>query len=119
MGGADEDKEPLRIPDVANGFLDSFLAKAEVDLPTDLGDPQDTANWPAYRAWMAEVIASRTRAEWVSLFDGDDDCVQPVLDLTEAPNHPHLQARDAFTDVGGTTQPSPAPRFGVPTAMGR
>jgi alpha-methylacyl-CoA racemase len=92
-------------------FLDSFLAKAAVQLPTDLGDSTDVANWPAYRAWMGEVIASRTRDQWVALFDGDDDCVQPVLDLVEAPNHPHLRARDAFTEIGGTTQPSPAPRF--------
>ena len=92
-------------------FLDGFLAKAEVQLPAALGDPADVGNWPAYRAWMGEVIAARTRDEWVTLFDGDDDCVQPVLDLIEAPNHPHLQARDSFTHIAGTTQPSPAPRF--------
>jgi crotonobetainyl-CoA:carnitine CoA-transferase CaiB-like acyl-CoA transferase len=49
--------------------------------------------------------------EWVALFDGDDDCVQPVLDLLEAPSHPHHAARGAFVEVDGTTQPSPAPRF--------
>jgi alpha-methylacyl-CoA racemase len=92
-------------------FLDSFLAKAKVSLPKDLGDPADRANWPAFRGWMAEVIATRTRDDWAALFDGNDDCLQPVLDLLEAPNHPHLQAREAFTEIGGTTQPSPAPRF--------
>jgi alpha-methylacyl-CoA racemase len=60
---------------------------------------------------MAEVIATRTRDDWATLFDGNDDCLQPVLDLLEAPNHPHLQAREAFTEIGGTSQPSPAPRF--------
>jgi alpha-methylacyl-CoA racemase len=92
-------------------FLDSFLAKAKVSLPKDLGDPADRANWPAFRGWMAEVIATRTRDDWATLFDGNDDCLQPVLDLLEAPNHPHLQAREAFTEIGGTSQPSPAPRF--------
>ena len=92
-------------------FLDNFLGKAEVQLPVELGDPADVGNWPAYRQWMAQVIAARTRNEWVELFDADDDCVQPVLDLVEAPNHPHLQARESFTEIGGTTQPSPAPRF--------
>ncbi|MDH4365987.1 MAG: CoA transferase, partial [Acidimicrobiia bacterium] len=65
----------------------------------------------AYRAWMASLIATRTRDEWVALFGGDDDCVQPVLDLTEAPNHPHLRARGSFVEVDGTSQPAPAPRF--------
>ena len=34
-----------------------------------------------------------------------------MLDLLEAPLHPHLLAREAFTDIEGTTQPAPAPRF--------
>jgi alpha-methylacyl-CoA racemase len=93
-------------------FLQTFLTKADVTPPTaSLGDPDDIANWPAYRAWMAEVIRSRDRDQWVALFGGDDDCVQPVLDLEEAPSHPHLQARRSFVDVNGTPQPAPAPRF--------
>lgn len=92
-------------------FIRSFFTKAAVEPPAELGDPNDRANWPAYRAWMAEVIATRTRDQWVELFDGDDDCVQPVLDLHEAPDHPHNRARDAFVEVDGTTQPAPAPRF--------
>jgi alpha-methylacyl-CoA racemase len=92
-------------------FLRGFLTKAGVALPTGLGDQNDRANFPAYRAWMADVIATRDRDEWVALFGGDDDCVQPVLDLHEAPSHPHNQARNAFVDVDGTTQPAPAPRF--------
>ena len=93
-------------------FLRTFLAKAAVELPVELGDPDERARWPAFRAWMAVVIATRTRDQWVAVFDGDDDCVQPVLDLHEAPAHPHHQARGAFVDVDGTTQPAPAPRFG-------
>ncbi len=92
-------------------FLRTFLTKAKVAVPAELGDPNDRTNWPALRSWMAGVIAARPRHEWVALFDGDDDCVQPVLDLHEAPAHPHHIARDSFVDVDGTTQPAPAPRF--------
>ncbi len=92
-------------------FLRTFLAKAGAEVPRELGDPNDREHWPALRAWMAELIATRTRDDWVALFDGDDDCVQPVLDLNEAPSHPHHRARDAFVDVDGTSQPAPAPRF--------
>ena len=92
-------------------FLRSFLSKTGVAVPSALGDPTDVANWPALRAWMGDLIATRTRDEWVELFGGDDDCVQPVLDLHEAPNHPHLRSRRSFVEVSGTAQPAPAPRF--------
>jgi alpha-methylacyl-CoA racemase len=35
-----------------------------------------------------------------------------VLTLAEAPRHPHAHQRQAFVEVGGVTQPAPAPRFG-------
>jgi alpha-methylacyl-CoA racemase len=35
-----------------------------------------------------------------------------VLSLSEAPEHPHALARNAFVEVGGIRQPGPAPRFG-------
>jgi alpha-methylacyl-CoA racemase len=42
-----------------------------------------------------------------------------VLAPTEAAGHPHARARDAFVEVGGVTQPAPAPRFGrTPAAVG-
>jgi alpha-methylacyl-CoA racemase len=34
-----------------------------------------------------------------------------VLDLNEAPSHPHNRARGTFVEVDGVTQPAPAPRF--------
>jgi len=34
-----------------------------------------------------------------------------VLDMAEAPRHPHNAARATFVDVDGVTQPAPAPRF--------
>src|SRR4051794_36089390 len=85
-------------------FLRSFLTKAGVAPPEELGDPNDRANWPGFRRWMGEVIGARTRDEWVVLFDGDDDCVQPVLDLEEAPRHPQNVERGAFVEVDGTQQ---------------
>ena len=38
---------------------------------------------------MAEVIKSKTRDEWDEIMLGSDVCYAPVLDLTEAPSHPH------------------------------
>ncbi|MGI8931543.1 MAG: CoA transferase, partial [Sphingomicrobium sp.] len=39
----------------------------------------------------------------------------PVLDLGEAPVHPHNIARRTFSDLDGVCQPAPAPRYSVTT----
>jgi alpha-methylacyl-CoA racemase len=71
----------------------------------------DRAAWPAAKRRLAAIIASRTRDEWCALLEGTDACFAPVLDLEEAPRHPHLAGRDSFVRVGGVTQPAPAPRL--------
>jgi alpha-methylacyl-CoA racemase len=94
------------------------------DLP---GGQYDVDRWPEQRERIAEVFATRTRDEWTAVFEGTDACVTPVLGLTEAPAHPHLAARGTFTDLGGSPQPAPAPRFsrtpgavrGTPRAPGQ
>jgi len=60
---------------------------------------------------IAAVIKSRTRDEWAAHFAGTDACVAPVLDLEEAPVHPHNIARRTFLDLDGVFQPAPAPRY--------
>ena len=65
----------------------------------------------ASRETIATVIASRSREEWASHFAGTDACVAPVLDLGEAPVHPHNVARRTFVDLAGVFQPAPAPRY--------
>lgn len=69
----------------------------------------------ASREAIAAVIAARTRDEWASHFAGTDACVAPVLDLGEAPVHPHNLARRAFVDLEGVFQPAPAPRYSETT----
>jgi len=91
-------------------FLAGFKAKTGIDL-SDLGDPSERTNWPAYRERMAALFATEPRDHWVALFDGDDDTVMPVLDLAEAPDHPQNAERGAFVEIDGTRQPAPAPRF--------
>ncbi|HEU0284471.1 MAG TPA: CoA transferase, partial [Sphingomicrobium sp.] len=63
------------------------------------------------REEIAAIIKSRTRDEWAAHFAGTDACVAPVLDLEEAPVHPHNIARRSFLDLDGVFQPAPAPRY--------
>jgi alpha-methylacyl-CoA racemase len=98
---------------------------------TGITDPafaaqMDRSAWPGLREKLAAVIAGKTQAEWRQIMDATDVCFAPVLDLDEAPKHPHNVARQTFVDVGGVTQPAPAPRFsatpgaiqGPPPAIG-
>ena len=60
---------------------------------------------------IAAVIATRSRDQWAAHFARTDACVAPVLDLDEAPVHPHNIARRTFIDLDGVFQPAPAPRY--------
>ncbi len=78
---------------------------------TDVGDQYDRANWPHLREVLSARIGTRSQAGWAEIFDGTDACVAPVLTLSEAIDHPHAVARQAFVDLDGAVQPAPAPRF--------
>ena len=54
---------------------------------------------------------TRTRDEWTALLEGTDVCFAPVLEIGEAPDHPHNAARGTFVEHQGVIQPAPAPRF--------
>ncbi len=82
-------------------------------LGDDAPDRADPASWPQLRERIAERFAGRTRQEWTEVFEGTDACVAPVLSLGEAAAHPHLAARGTYTEVGGLTQPAPAPRLSL------
>jgi len=69
----------------------------------------------AGREQIAAVLATRSRDDWARHFAGTDACVAPVLDLEEAPVHPHNIARRTFLDLDGVFQPAPAPRYSETT----
>jgi len=91
-------------------FHDLFIGKLGLPL-AQFADRWDRAAWPRMRAQVAAAFRTRTRAAWCALFEGTDACVAPVLDLDEAPAHPHNVARATFVTQAGTLQPAPAPRF--------
>ncbi|MDB5962210.1 MAG: carnitine dehydratase [Massilia sp.] len=71
----------------------------------------DAATWPAMRERFVRLFASHPRAHWCALLEQTDVCFAPVLDMDEAPAHPHNTARATFIEVDGVVQPAPAPRF--------
>jgi len=79
--------------------------------PASVPKQMDRQAWPQMKRRFAEIFRGKTRAEWEDIFAGKDACVSPVLSPTEAAQHPHARARDAFASPGGVLQPSPVPRF--------
>ena len=79
-----------------------------IDLPEELAKAQyDRTKWPEMRSEIEQRISKKSRDEWAELFEPTDACVAPVLSISEAPEHPHNNARGTFVD----TKPAPAPRF--------
>jgi alpha-methylacyl-CoA racemase len=72
---------------------------------------RDQAGWGALKAKLTTIFKSKTRDEWCAIMEATDVCFAPVLSMREAPQHPHNVARGTFVEVGGATQPAPAPRY--------
>ncbi len=84
------------------------LAGFDVNLSSD---QMSRDGWPEKKKAVKEIILTKTREEWCQIMEGTDVCFAPVLNMEEAPNHPHNKARQTFIELEGATQPAPAPRF--------
>ncbi len=104
------DHKYVSIGSIEPQFYAELRRLAGLDAPVWTAQ-MDRVEWPHRKAELAAVFATKTRDEWCVLMEHTDVCFAPVLSLTEAPNHPHAVARDAFVEINGITQPAPAPRF--------
>jgi alpha-methylacyl-CoA racemase len=91
-------------------FFEQLLDRLGIEKQS-LGPQYDPSTWTDTRAVFSEAFRKRTQAEWIVQLTGTDVCFAPVLDFTEALDHPHLVARRTFIDIDGVRQPAPAPRF--------
>jgi len=104
------DGKYISIGPIEPQFYALFLDKTGLADP-DFSQQWDRARWPELKVRLAAHLATRSRDAWCALLEGTDACVAPVLDMDEAPEHPHNRARGTFIEVGGVVQPAPAPRF--------
>lgn len=90
-------------------FWQLFCEK--VERPDWLNSGRAPSDWEAFKPELKALFMSKTQKEWCELLEDTDACFSPILDMSEAPQHPHMQARQAFIQLDGITQPAPAPRF--------
>jgi alpha-methylacyl-CoA racemase len=102
-----KDGKYVSIGSIETRFYQELLEKLKVK---DLGQ-HDRKRWPEMQRLFAKTFKSKTRAQWVKVFEGSDACFAPVLTWVEAPEHPHLKERGSFCEVDGVVQPAVAPRF--------
>ena len=76
-----------------------------------LADQWKKEQWPQAKQHIAARIRTQSRDHWCAVYEGTESCFAPVLNLKEAPEHPHLKARGTYVEIEGVTQPAPAPRF--------
>src|SRR6201991_1521547 len=82
------------------------LLRQHADLTdADFDAQMDRKAWPALKEKLTEVFKSKSRAEWCKIMEGTDICFAPILTMAEAPNHPHMAARNVFVERHGVTQP--------------
>ncbi len=65
-----------------------------VRLPTSLRD--DAAQSEAAKQALSEIFRTRTAAEWMSAFEGEDVCVELVRSVSETITDPHWVERGIF-----------------------
>lgn len=111
------DGEYVSIGSIEPQFYAILLEKLELD-PADLPNQHNRDEWPALKEKVAGIFKTKSRAEWCEIMEHTDLCFAPVLNWSEAPDHPHNKARSTFIDIDGIAQPAPAPRFsGTPNAV--
>lgn len=59
------------------------------------------------RAQIEAQLATRPRGAWLALFEGEDLCVEPMLDLAQARTSPLARSRGWFDTAGDDTSPTP------------
>ena len=104
------DGKYISIGSIEPQFYALLLEKCEIKDEEFLAQ-QDQSAWPQLRGKLEKLFLTKTRSEWSDLMEGTDVCFAPVLDLGEAPSHPHNAARNTYVEFDGVTQPAPAPRF--------
>lgn len=77
----------------------------------DMAVQFDSSRWPELKKRIANAFRTRSSDEWRELMEGTDVCFAPVLNMDEAPSHPHNAARGSFVEQDGVVQTAPAPRF--------
>jgi crotonobetainyl-CoA:carnitine CoA-transferase CaiB-like acyl-CoA transferase len=89
----------LSIGSLEPQFLKGLCMAIEREDLYSKGLSQSPKDQITFKSALKEVIKSRSFEEWKACFAKLDVCVEPVLSLAEAVNHPHFQERQMVIEV--------------------
>ncbi len=93
-------------------FYTLFLGLIGLADDTDFAENQfEPTAWPRLSARLEAIFIAKPQEHWVSVFEGSDACVAPVLSPRDAFAHSHNAARGTWHLVDGNLQAAAAPRF--------
>ncbi len=107
---ATKDGKAIVVGAIERQFFKTLLAVLQIE-SIDPAEQFDVSKWPEHIKILESRFMSESRDFWCNLLEGTDACFAPVLDMSEAYEHPHNKARDTFITVDGIPQSAPAPRF--------
>ncbi|ENN78438.1 alpha-methylacyl-CoA racemase [Dendroctonus ponderosae] len=97
-----KDQKYMAVAAVEPQFYSQLLRQLNI---TEEEAPQ--MDYATSRALFERAFLQKTQKQWCEVFDQVDACVTPVLDLDEAPLHPHNREQGAFSGPA----PNPAPQL--------
>ena len=94
---------------VAIGSIEPQFYKLLLEKTGLADDPEFRAQmnqrkWPELKEKLAAAFKTKTQDEWTEIMEGTDVCYGPILDMNEAPKHPHNVARKTFIEIEGVKQ---------------
>tara|TARA_B100001105_G_scaffold72396_2_gene56899 strand:- start:557 stop:1702 length:1146 start_codon:yes stop_codon:yes gene_type:complete len=101
----------ISIGSIEPQFYAELMRLTDLETDEDFAKQMKRSSWPELKERISDIFKTRTRDEWCEIMDATDVCFAPVLTLAEAPQHPHNQHREVFTELSGVMQPNPSPRF--------
>ncbi|MGA9277806.1 MAG: CaiB/BaiF CoA-transferase family protein [Ilumatobacter sp.] len=105
------DDEYISLGSIEPQFYAELLRLTGLSDDEQFAKQMDPTEWGPLKERLTELFATKSRDEWCAIMEHTDVCFAPVLTMSEAAEHPHNVERETFIEVGGVTQPAPAPRF--------
>jgi alpha-methylacyl-CoA racemase len=105
------DDEYISLGSIEPQFYAELLRLTGLSDDDQFAKQMNQTEWGPLKERLTELFATKSRDEWCALMEHTDVCFAPVLTMSEAAQHPHNVERETFIEVGGVTQPAPAPRF--------
>ena len=103
-----KDGKYVSIGSIEARFFEELIGRLKLE---KVPPQHDRTRWPQMKALFETTFRSKTRDQWVKIFEGSDACFAPVLSWSEARRDPHNVSRKNHVEVNGVEQPAPAPRF--------